>query len=246
MQSPLDHVLVWDLETVPDLAAVARANGLPEGDSQSASDIIGEKFPKHLWHEIICIGALIASRADEHWEVQAIGAPHIGQRTEAELIETFVARIAELRPRLVGFNTNGFDLPVLRYRAMLHRVRAPGLACKPYFRRYTDDAEDLCDIFGSFGSGGKATLNEICRALGLDGKTDGIDGSKVRQFVEEGRVDEVATYCQQDVICTYRLWLIHELFCARLSQDGYAASEESLRAKLATREALPSLAGIAA
>ena len=56
-------------------------------------------------------------------------------------------------------------------------------------------------------------------------------------------MDEVATYSQQDVICTYRLWLIHELFCARLSQDGYAASEESLRAKLATREALPSLAG---
>ena len=89
-------------------------------------------------------------------------------------------RIAEFRPQLVGFNTSGFDLPVLRYRAMINRVRAPGLACKPYFRRYTDDAEDLCDIFGSFGSGGKATLNEICRTLGLDGETDGIDSSKLK------------------------------------------------------------------
>src|SRR3954452_10120660 len=159
MLSPLDHVLVWDLETVPDLAAVARANGLPEADSQSASAIIGEKFPKHLWHEIICIGALIASRADEHWEVQAIGAPHISQRTEAELIETFVARIAELRPRLVGFNPNGFDLPGLRYLAMLHRVRAPGLPASPISGDTPTTPRTSANIFGSFGSGGKATLN---------------------------------------------------------------------------------------
>jgi predicted PolB exonuclease-like 3'-5' exonuclease len=204
-----NHVIVWDLETTPDLV---------ETDAAGASAHIGDKFPKHLWHEIVCIGALVATRVDEHWEVRALGAPHVGQRPERELIESFVTRIAELRPRLVGFNTNSFDLPVLRYRAMLHRVRAPGLACRPYFRRYTDDAEDLCDIFGSFGSAGKATLNEICRTLGLDGKTEGIDGSKVRQLVQEGRIAEVASYCLQDVICSFRLWLIHELFCARLTE----------------------------
>jgi Predicted 3'-5' exonuclease related to the exonuclease domain of PolB len=75
-----------------------------------------------------------------------------------------------------------------------------------------------------------------CRTLGLDGKTDGIDGSKVRQFIQEARVEEVAGLLLQDVICTFRLWLIHELFCARLTQEGYEASEASLRAMLAIRE----------
>jgi len=55
-------------------------------------------------------------------------APHVGERTEEELIATFVDLIAELNPQLVTFNGNSFDLPVLRYRAMVHKDPAPGLA----------------------------------------------------------------------------------------------------------------------
>jgi predicted PolB exonuclease-like 3'-5' exonuclease len=60
--------------------------------------------------------------------------------------------IAELTPQLVTFNGNTLDLPVLRYRAMIHGISAPGLATRPYFNRYTDDAVDLCDILSSFAA----------------------------------------------------------------------------------------------
>jgi 3'-5' exonuclease len=58
--------------------------------------------------------------------IEALGAPHVGERTEKELISAFVGKIGELRPQLVTFNGNGFDLPVLCYRAMIHAVSALG------------------------------------------------------------------------------------------------------------------------
>jgi 3'-5' exonuclease len=90
------HILVCDLETVPDLRGFAAANG---DDGKSDDEIraeMGDKFPKHIYHSIICIGALIAHRDNEHWAVDALGAPHIGERSERELITSFVNRIAEL------------------------------------------------------------------------------------------------------------------------------------------------------
>src|SRR6266478_7078479 len=118
------HVLVWDLETIPDVKGFAAAYGLDGKSDEEIRAAIGDKFPKHLYHSIICIGALIAHRDNGQWVVDALGAPHVGGRSEKELISSFVARIAELSAQLVTFNGSSFDLPVLRYRAIVHGVAA--------------------------------------------------------------------------------------------------------------------------
>ena len=165
-----------------DIAGYAAANGLIGKSNEEIRESLGNKFPKHIYHSIVCIGALVAHKEPDHWAVDALGAPHVGERTEKQLIATFVDRIAELTPQLVTFNGNTFDLPVLRYRAMIHAVAAPGLTARPYFNRYTEDALDLCDVLSSFAPHTKASLNELSKIMGLPGKPDEIDGSEVEKY----------------------------------------------------------------
>jgi hypothetical protein len=65
-------------------------------------------------------------------------------------------------------------------------------------------------------------------ALNLPGKPDDMDGSQVERYVQESRLAEVAAYCECDVINTYRLWLLYELFKGTLSQEQHHRSESSL------------------
>jgi predicted PolB exonuclease-like 3'-5' exonuclease len=107
-------VIVWDLETVPDLGGFAVANDLVGKSDVEVREAIGDKFPKHIYHSIVCIGALIAHWEPDHWAVDAVGAPHVGERTEKQLIAAFCDKIAELHEigaeLLIGFDI--IDWPI--------------------------------------------------------------------------------------------------------------------------------------
>jgi predicted PolB exonuclease-like 3'-5' exonuclease len=189
---PEQSVIIWDLETIPDLAAAARMLDMGNAPEAEIREAIGSGFPKHPLHKVVCIGPLIASRQPEGWRVDVLGAPHIGERPEAKLISDFIEKIGQVRPQLVTFNRHSFDLPVLRYRAMVNRLSGVGLQVRPYFYRYSEDALDLCDVLGSYVPGAKVKLDEVSKILGLTGKPEGLDGSRVEGMVLAEQIDEVA------------------------------------------------------
>jgi predicted PolB exonuclease-like 3'-5' exonuclease len=233
---PEQTVIAWDLETIPDLTAAARMLDMSNAAGADVRQALGEGFPKHPLHKIVCIGALVASRQPEGWRVDALGAPHVGERPEGELIKAFAERVGQLRPQLVTWNGHSFDLPVLRYRAMVNRVSATGLQVRQYFHRYTDDALDLCDALGSFAPGAKVKLDELSKILGLTGKPEGIDGSRVEEMVRAGQIEEVARYCESDVLNTYRVWLVYELFRGSITDKQLEWSEAQICEFVATRK----------
>ena len=55
--------------------------------------------------------------------------------------------------------------------------------------------------------------------MGLPGKPKGFD---------EGKIKEIAEYCETDVVGTYQVWLRYELFCGRLTQNAFEASQRNL------------------
>ena len=77
-----DYVIVWDLETVPDLAAVARINGLPVTETSLVREALGEKFQTSIpLHRVHWRADRAAHNGSWPMEVVALGAPHIGYRT---------------------------------------------------------------------------------------------------------------------------------------------------------------------
>ena len=89
-------VIVWDIKTVPDLAKFAAANDLVGQRDADIREVLGNQFPKHVYHTIVCIGALVAHRESDHWAVDAMGAPHVGERSEKQLVAAFCDKVAEL------------------------------------------------------------------------------------------------------------------------------------------------------
>ena len=54
--SPLSKVIVWDIETVPDVKGFAAANGHVGKTDEEVRAELGDKFPKHIYHSNICLG----------------------------------------------------------------------------------------------------------------------------------------------------------------------------------------------
>jgi 3'-5' exonuclease len=225
-------VVVFDIETIPDYAAIARANRLPEDDIEGAKKILGEEFPQAPFHEIVCISALTATYdiSERVWRVIEMAALHTADRTEADLVSEFVQLIRCTSPTLVSYNGRAFDLPVIRFRAQLHRLAAPYLAAFPYFS-YSEMHLDLCERL-ALKPRDRLTLDACCRVQRVGAKMAGMDGSRVAEFIAQQRHDEVALYCASDVAATYALFLLQERFAGRLSAEGAMRSHDSLQEAL--------------
>jgi 3'-5' exonuclease len=75
-------------------------------------------------YRIVPIATLNAKREDGGgpWMVTQIGSRSVGEKTEAEVLLGFVKALPvdsrRTGPILLTFGGNGFDLPLLRYRAI--------------------------------------------------------------------------------------------------------------------------------
>jgi hypothetical protein len=56
-----------------------------------------------------------------------------------------------------------------------------------------------------------------------------MDGSRVEEMVLAGQIEEVARYCESDVLNTYRVWLVYELFRGVITAEELAWSERKVR-----------------
>lgn len=92
-------------------------------------------------------------------------------------------------PQFIGHNITKFDDRFIFQRSVINGV-------KPY---YTTTRQNTYDTMTEWaGYGGTVSLDKLCKVLGIEQKGD-IDGSKVWQYVQNGKINEVAEYCGKDV-----------------------------------------------
>ena len=242
--------LIFDIETIPDVAGVRTLNDLPaeladdevaEFAFQQARAARGNDFLAHHLQRVVTISCLFCN--GNQLKVFSLSEP---ESNEGELIQRFFDGVEKYSPQLVSWNGGGFDLPVLHYRGLIHGVAAPrywdqgdgdyhdsrDFKWNSYLGRYHARHLDLMDLLAMYQPRANAPLDELAKLIGFPGKL-GMDGSAVWQAYREGRVSEIRDYCETDVANTYLVFLRFELMRGHLDKGSYQAAIEQLRETLA-------------
>ncbi|MBU0601710.1 MAG: 3'-5' exonuclease [Gammaproteobacteria bacterium] len=239
-------VLVFDIESIPDIAGIRSLNNLPDELSdaevaefafQQRRAAVGHDFlPLHLQRVVVISCALRDARSLRVW---SLSEPENG---EGQIIQRFYEGIEKLTPQIVSWNGAGFDLPVLHYRGLIHGVSAPrywemGEGDGPdarefkwnnYISRYHSRHLDLMDLLALYQGRGNAPLDDLAKLIGFPGKL-GMDGSAVWAAWQRGEAAQIRDYCETDVMNTYLVFQRFQLLRGVVDRAGFDAEMAFVR-----------------
>ncbi|MDP6030620.1 MAG: 3'-5' exonuclease, partial [Arenicellales bacterium] len=214
------NVLVFDIETVPDVKAGRQLFNLKDLSDEDVAlamrALRAQKtgktdFLSHFQHQIVAISAVLLS--NDSLKVWSLGNPASGEK---ELLERFFDGIEKFSPVLVSWNGNGFDLPVIHYRALKHGVASARywdngdidreFRWNNYLSRFHARHLDLMDVLSGYQPRAFVPLDELAVMLGFPGKM-GMSGAHVWESFCSGQIDAIRDYCETDVLNTYLVYL---------------------------------------
>lgn len=102
---------------------------------------------------------------------------------------------AEMPPVIVGHNVNAFDIRFIWQRAIVLGVNLPRWFPKDP-KPWGGETFDTMTAWA--GQRGTVSLDNLAKYIGLEGK-GGVNGSMVAQMWADGKHDEIAAYCMDDV-----------------------------------------------
>jgi len=236
------NVLVFDIETIPDVDTGRRLYGVSDLSERDVGRIMFHKrreqtgdsdFLRLHLHRIVAISAVLRTGDKlKVWSLGSIDSP------EVELLQRFFDGIDRFTPTLVSWNGSGFDLPVIHYRSLVHGIVAPrywdsgredkDFKWNNYLSRFHERHTDLMDVLAAYQVRANAPLDEIATLLGLPGKM-GVSGAGVWDQFLAGEIEAIRNYCETDVLNTYLIYLRFELIRGRLNEKQYQAECQLVR-----------------
>ena len=243
------NTLAFDIETVPDVALGRKLFGLEDvSDSDVAKAMVfrqlqrqGSDFLPLYQHKVVAISVVLGGSND--LKIWSLGSPTSG---EAELVQRFFEGVEKYSPELVSWNGSGFDLPVLHYRSLLHGISSArywetgdenrSFRYNNYLSRFHWRHIDLMDVLSGFQPRAKASLDNIAVMLGFPGKL-GLKGEQVWDFYQQGKIEEIRSYCETDVLNTYLIFLRFQYIRGLLDEQQVQSEYGRVRDVLAASDA---------
>jgi predicted PolB exonuclease-like 3'-5' exonuclease len=221
--------LVLDLETVLDVS-------LPPPKKKADGR---DAFPTAPYHQIVVMGAGLL---DARYQLRRLWVVGEGKDERSTLAALVGYLEAQRNVTIVTYNGRGFDLPVIAARCLRHGVAFPW-----YYRRrdtryrYSADGHlDIMDFLVDHGATRSYSLDVAARLIGMPGKMD-CKGSDVQSMIDTGQIDQVRTYCMEDVAQTVALFLRTQLLRGEVDPTACA---QAMRVLLETIAGEPRLAAM--
>lgn len=216
-------------EDAATLLKLVKENAKPEKDPFA---------PIHA-HKPVAIGCVWL---DAQMHAKKVGCLKL-DKTERDLLLEWNGFMSQHQPTMVSWYGRGFDLPVLMLRSIKCGVPMPWYFSERDYRyRYSENKHaDLCDVMSDFGATRSLKLDAVAQLMGLPGKHDDVDGSQVGAMFEEGRLDDIATYCLDDTLQTAFIFQRWHFIKGRMTLEDYQKATQSLLDAFSKMENMESL-----
>lgn len=189
--------LFLDIETLPAVEEKREILQTLHAKRKRAEEDFEQYFLKTSFDggfgRILCVGYSIDNHPAE--------IIHNGE-DEKETLRQFweIARHSDM---FIGHNILDFDLRFICQRSIVNNI-VPSKDLN--FARYRNfPIFDTMKEWSKWGSD-NVSLEHLALALGIPSPKDGIDGSQIFEFYQNGKIDEILEYCKRDVETTRQIF----------------------------------------
>ena len=208
---------VFALSTVPDTATTRRLFGLEDLDDKAVSKVLFHRRKQQTgsseelrWDQRAIASLTLIRHSEQGVQLDSLNASKLG---EEELLDAFFRAASEV-DRIVAWNGEDIDLPLIRFRCLKYSIGHP-----EYGRTAAQGAETHIDIARWLSASGtdRPTLDETACKLGFPGMLNRSEQTAMDAWLL-GRQNEVQAFSDIAALNSYLLAL--RLFAVRGEVGG--------------------------
>lgn len=148
--------------------------------------------------QIFCIAWAFGDKPVEVYSTQLVNEKTMLKQFVDNIRKNLYATDGRPEPlKWIGHYITNFDLRFIWQRCVINGVK-PSVNIPYDAKPWADNVFDTCIEWKGLHGQSSGSLNDLCKAFGLEGKGD-LDGSKVYEEYLKGNYQEIVDYCKDDV-----------------------------------------------